>query len=767
MKMRSYKMKYKIVIIISLFVLIGSPFIYGQVMEEDFEDTYIEDMYDRDKIRLTDILLMNSIQKLLGDRIEFVLGDYALYGEYDMFGNLIMRGQIYLDFSRRRENDKILDSYAYRVGGNSTVILRNARDNIELRVLGVQFITGAWKHNVTAGYRIKMRFTPYTFKKLNLFGIRYDFSKGEAFKFTTFFTPKFNVIPNRPPDISSRDRTYDSFDYILTANRIRVDLGNLFGNLPSIFDGQKLGTTFIYKSLSNGAKSWRGYFREFMIQYKNLYEQFKASDYVINGAKMSEAFNRYEYLAGADISGKLATFKYRAEYVYNERDDYWITEKDEFGVGVETANEDYSAHVVTGALSSDDILNKRMKNLLFSFNIKGWFVDRNFGAEWANDDDDDKDKFLDENKFFYDYFYPWERSDNKHLDEPTEGVIPEIYNENMNGIVDYKEDFLLFYSDRGFVQSIFFEDVNYNNVHDVFEDDYSPDFPYDRDRTGFHWTTGITPFSAGILFVGGIYNWVVSDKDITTKAIIAGYNYARNNLFNMFDIRLEYAFEKVKDYIRDDFVSKLDYNELLEDRLLNSNNLINKILASISFVMVEDLTLEFKIRRTLNNALDREFKHRYLIDIFKVGYDLKLFKNKMFTISPQYKYERYRNMYFGRGNTELFITDNKFINQTKEDYIMNVVLFRLKLDILDSLYLISGVQYKMLKDFYLQENVYNGFVVPAQLVIKGRKYSEGRFKTGKTALIGLTIGYKYEYKKYSNSEIYRESMFYIRVIIPL
>lgn len=730
-------------------VLLNTLILYAQLDDED----YISQIFEEDEYySLSDVLLANTVKRLLGNKWKFILADYILYTEYDMFGDVFMKGTISYNFSRTKENN-----FTYTEGYTSwwRDVIKDARKVFERRTVGLRFTHSDWKHTIVGGKRYPLKFTPYTLDKLTLFGIMYDLRKAEELNFKVFFTTKFREIANNLEDITAKGQTDDVLDNMLIASRMVVDIGGLFRNLPSIFDGQRLGISFLRKSLSNDGKSARNYIDEFVIKRRTIFEQFNAGDEYINN------FNNWEYLIGADLRGKIATFFYNFEYVWDYREDGKV-----LGDAIPYSIKMYksSDFAFTGAFNSDDILNKRSDKFIISADLKGWYIGDNYGANWANDDDDDDDNVLDENDWYNDNKHPWENGDTG-FDEPLDYVKPEVYNQNKNDLFDYEEDFLIFYADRGFLEIPLFEDANYNMMLDYIEDDFDPDFPYDRDRGGTRYVAGINPFSIGLFYIGGVYNWKLSDKSKKTKSIIGGYSYVKENLLDVFNISVHYVFNKVEDTIPDNFVSPAN-NVLISDMLPNKDNIINQIYLTAELTKFDDLTLAFKIRRGFNDALDREFKKRLIIDIFKIGYDIRLLRNKL-TLSPQYKFERYKNQFYGPGNVEETISKYPLISHLKEDYKRNIVIFRIRLDIISSVYFITGIQFKSHMDNYQPVNSYRGLVVPVEILLKGRKYQEGRYSTGKIDLIGIAMGYRFTYRNYPSDSIYKKNEVFIRILIPM
>lgn len=80
------------------------------------------------------------------------------------------------------------------------------------------------------------------------------------------------------------------------------------------------------------------------------------------------------------------------------------------------------------------------------------------------EDDDDDDDFPDNDDF--------------------DGVLPRADDRDLNGILDYQEDFLIFEADPPIFEQT--DDLNNNRVLDNLEDDYDPDYKYGADTKGVH-----------------------------------------------------------------------------------------------------------------------------------------------------------------------------------------------------------------------------------------------------------------------------------------
>jgi hypothetical protein len=80
------------------------------------------------------------------------------------------------------------------------------------------------------------------------------------------------------------------------------------------------------------------------------------------------------------------------------------------------------------------------------------------------EDDDDDDDFPDDDDF--------------------DGVLPRADDRDLNGILDYQEDFLIFEADPPIFEQT--DDLNNNRVLDNLEDDFDPDYKYGADVEGYH-----------------------------------------------------------------------------------------------------------------------------------------------------------------------------------------------------------------------------------------------------------------------------------------
>ena len=116
------------------------------------------------------------------------------------------------------------------------------------------------------------------------------------------------------------------------------------------------------------------------------------------------------------------------------------------------------------------------------------------------DDNDDNDRYADDHQDDFADALALEAGVYPGLDEDDDNIPDD--DRNANGVPDFEEPFLLYFSDpQEFVYGL---DMNNNGVIDVRENDDKPDYPYDRDRRGQHYTAALQPV-AGLEIGAGHY----------------------------------------------------------------------------------------------------------------------------------------------------------------------------------------------------------------------------------------------------------------------
>lgn len=121
------------------------------------------------------------------------------------------------------------------------------------------------------------------------------------------------------------------------------------------------------------------------------------------------------------------------------------------------------------------------------------------------EDDDDDDDFPDDDDF--------------------DGVLPRADDRDLNGILDYQEDFLIFEADPPIFEQT--DDLNNNRVLDNLEDDYDPDYKYGEDVKGYHLTGSYDVLANMTLKLG----WLKEDEISSARRADSKYfqlNYERD-----------------------------------------------------------------------------------------------------------------------------------------------------------------------------------------------------------------------------------------------
>jgi hypothetical protein len=121
------------------------------------------------------------------------------------------------------------------------------------------------------------------------------------------------------------------------------------------------------------------------------------------------------------------------------------------------------------------------------------------------EDDDDDDDFPDSDDF--------------------DGVLPRADDRNINGILDYQEDFLMFEADPPIFEQT--EDLNNNRILDNLEDNYDPDYKYGADIKGYHLVGSYDILTNMTMKLG----WLNSDQVSSAKQTNSKYaqlNYERD-----------------------------------------------------------------------------------------------------------------------------------------------------------------------------------------------------------------------------------------------
>ncbi|RKY03509.1 hypothetical protein DRP77_05970, partial [Candidatus Poribacteria bacterium] len=196
------------------------------------------------------------------------------------------------------------------------------------------------------------------------------------------------------------------------------------------------------------------------------------------------------------------------------------------------------------------------------------------GNYWLIEDDDDNDDWPDS--------------------EDYDGVLPRADDRDMNGILDYQEDFLIFEADPPIFSDIV--DLNHNRVIDTLEDDYEPDYPYGIDRKGFHITINWDILENLTLKLGWLNEKQVSSaRKNDTKYLHIIYQRDIPDFGTiLFQNRLEFVRDSIPDYTITLRPGEIEPSEVT-DALDFYNARVNTTTLQFMYTAIPNLTLETKL----------------------------------------------------------------------------------------------------------------------------------------------------------------------------
>jgi hypothetical protein len=369
---------------------------------------------------------------------------------------------------------------------------------------------------------------------------------------------------------------------------------------------------------------------------------------------LEHGLNSAQTLCGLDFAADLVGLKVRGEVVANQ-----LTRKFPVRDGHHSASTDWGWYVnavrtfsgwqglsVAGELFRIDPrygggYDSRRGGVLL-YTDKGGQGFESVTAEYPLvEDNDDNDRYADDNANDYPGSTALERGVYPGLDEDHDNIPDD--DKNANGVPDYEEAFLLYYSDpQEFVYGL---DLNNNGVIDVRENDNKPDYPYDRDRKGHHVTVGLSPW-VGVKVGLGHYRMrtIAGSERAISSYFIAAYEYENPRWVH---IRLNHDTKRVKDNIPDSVyvydpergVTPLSAPD--RDLLLQKNSWVTTSFAGTRVRPLRNLTVENNLQFTQNRQQDladtplseREVRSAFTM-VNRIDYSWEW---RRFKIHPMYK----------------------------------------------------------------------------------------------------------------------------------
>ncbi len=257
------------------------------------------------------------------------------------------------------------------------------------------------------------------------------------------------------------------------------------------------------------------------------------------------------------------------------------------------------------------------------------------------DDNDDNDRYSDDNENDHPGSFDLEAGVYPGLDEDNDNIPDD--DRNANGIPDFEEPFLRYHSDpQEFVYGL---DLNNNGVIDVRENDNKPDYPYDRDRRGRHYTVAAQPLPKLEVGAGHYRIRALADPGRTVSTYVrAVYLYAHPERL---EIELNHDSKRVKDSIPDPvyvfdparIVTPLEPPD--PDPLLQKNSWVHTSFAGVRWSRWAPLSLETNFKQVVNRMFDlghtrvsERDRRETRTMVNKVDYRMEWGR---FTVMPMYK----------------------------------------------------------------------------------------------------------------------------------
>ncbi|MDA1191000.1 MAG: hypothetical protein O3A46_04865, partial [Candidatus Poribacteria bacterium] len=183
-------------------------------------------------------------------------------------------------------------------------------------------------------------------------------------------------------------------------------------------------------------------------------------------------------------------------------------------------------------------------------------------------------------------------------DDDFDGVLPQADDRDLNGVLDYLEDFLIFDADPPVFDDLV--DLDNNGIIDSLEDDFEPDYEFGIDREGYHVNAQWDIFDNMTLGFGWLNETEVSSaRRNNTKYLQFDFrrDIAELGTFNLQN-RLRLVQDDIPDYGITLRVGQVDVEEI-PDKLDFFNARENTTTLQFLYNAIPNLTVEVKYLLTL------------------------------------------------------------------------------------------------------------------------------------------------------------------------
>ena len=199
-------------------------------------------------------------------------------------------------------------------------------------------------------------------------------------------------------------------------------------------------------------------------------------------------------------------------------------------------------------------------------------------------------------------------------DDDFDGVIPQADDRDQNGVLDFQEDFLIFYADPPVFTNLI--DLNNNGTIDSIEDDFEPQYEYGIDRQGYHLKAEYDLLDNLAVQVGWLNESEISSRRQNNSKYI--YVTYKRDIPDFGSVLFQNQFVRVQDDIPD-YTITLPVGELepihINDELDFYNARLNKTTLQCLFTRLPNLTLEAKCLVLIQKQFEQDKEQALFTDV--------------------------------------------------------------------------------------------------------------------------------------------------------
>ena len=199
-------------------------------------------------------------------------------------------------------------------------------------------------------------------------------------------------------------------------------------------------------------------------------------------------------------------------------------------------------------------------------------------------------------------------------DDDFDGVIPRADDRDLNGVLDFQEDFLIFYADPPVFTGII--DLNNNGTIDSIEDDYEPQYEYGIDRQGYHFKAKYDLLDNLAVQVGWLNESEISSRRKNDSRYL--HVIYERDIPDFGSFTFQNRFVRMRDDIPD-YAITLPVGELqpihINDELDFYNARLNTTILQCLYTAVPNLTLEAKLLIVMQKQFELDKEKALFTDV--------------------------------------------------------------------------------------------------------------------------------------------------------